>query len=403
MSLTYYRPHVSGLTIYVERLGRALVARGHEVTVLTSQYDRQLPREEIVDGVRIVRVPVAMRVSKGVLMPTLGIHATRLVREHDVVSLHLPMFDAFGIAARGRLFGKPTFLTYHCDLQLPPGLFNRAVDQAVYASNPAAARLVHQIVAYTEDYANHSRLLRRFKDKITVIPPPVVMRSPKAEEIAGFRRTHELDSKTVIGIAARFASEKGVEYLIDAIPMLLPRFPNLKVLFAGPYEEVIGEEGYRDRLAPRIKALGDHWSFVGTLTPDELPAFYGSLDALALTSVNSTESFGLVQVEAMLCGTPVVVSDLPGVRQPVRVTGMGEVAPRANAAALAEGLTRVLSAPESYRRSREMIERSYDIDVTVSSYERLFEQSGGKESGKASGSAISSRADDRAAKPIGDQ
>src|SRR5680860_1276610 len=97
MSLTYYRPHVSGLTIYVERLGRALVARGHEVTVLTSQYDRQLPREEIVDGVRIVRVPVAMRVSKGVLMPTLGIHATRLVREHDVVSLHLPMFDAFGI------------------------------------------------------------------------------------------------------------------------------------------------------------------------------------------------------------------------------------------------------------------------------------------------------------------
>lgn len=376
LTLTYYRPHVSGLTIYVERLGRALVERGHEVTVLTSQFDKMLPREDVVDGVRIVRVPVAMRVSKGVLMPTLGIHATRLVREHDVVSLHLPMFDAFGIALRGRLFGKQTILTYHCDLQLPPGSFNRAVDQAVYASNHAAARLVNRIVAYTEDYANHSRMLRRFRDKITVIPPPVVMASPTPEEIAHFRREHGLEGGTTIGIAARFAAEKGVEYLIDAVPLLLTRYPDLKVLFAGPYKDVIGEEEYRNRLAPRIKALGDHWAFVGTLTPEELSGFYGSLDALLLTSVNSTESFGLVQVEAMLCGTPVVVTDLPGVRQPVTVTGMGEVVARADASALAEGVAKVLSDRSSYLRTRKEIEQSYDIDVTVSSYERLFEAPG---------------------------
>ena len=372
LSLTYYRPHVSGLTIYVERLGRALVARGHEVTVLTSQHDPALPRDETVEGIRVVRVPVAFRVGKGPIMPTLGIVATRLVREHDVVSLHLPMFDAAGIAARGRLFRKPTLLTYHCDLLLPAGVVNRVIDQAVFAANYAGARLVHQIVAYTQDYADHSRLLRRFRPKTTIIPPPVVMPSPSADAVAAFRQKHDLGGKRVIGFASRFATEKGIEYLVDAMPVLLERFPDLKVLFAGPYRDVIGEEGYRKRLAPRIEALGDHWAFLGTLGPQALPAFYGSLDALLMTSVNSTESFGLVQVEAMLCGTPVVVTDLPGVRQPVRVTGMGETVPIADAAALAEGVTRVLNDPVLYTRPRAEIEAIYDLDVTVAAYERLF-------------------------------
>ena len=62
--LTYFRPHISGLTIYVERLSRALAARGHQVTILTSQYDPVLPRHECLNGVEVVRVPVVMRISK---------------------------------------------------------------------------------------------------------------------------------------------------------------------------------------------------------------------------------------------------------------------------------------------------------------------------------------------------
>ena len=76
--LTYYRPHTSGLTIYAERLAKGLAQRGHQVTVMTSQFDRSTPLEEEKDGVRIVRVPVAFRVSKGVIMPTFGPMATRL-------------------------------------------------------------------------------------------------------------------------------------------------------------------------------------------------------------------------------------------------------------------------------------------------------------------------------------
>src|SRR4051812_33382777 len=107
VALTYYRPHVSGLTIYAERLARELVRRGHSVTALTSQFDPKLPQRETLHGVDVIRVPVAMRVSKGVIMPTIGLQATRLVPAHDVVHLHLPQLDATGIGIRGRLWRKP--------------------------------------------------------------------------------------------------------------------------------------------------------------------------------------------------------------------------------------------------------------------------------------------------------
>ena len=98
--LTYYRPHTSGLTIYAERLARAFVKRGHEVTVLTTQYDKSLPLKEVLDGVNIVRLPVLLRVSKGVLAPSFGWAATKLAWRNDVIQLHLPQFDAPGVAFR---------------------------------------------------------------------------------------------------------------------------------------------------------------------------------------------------------------------------------------------------------------------------------------------------------------
>ncbi len=374
VAVTYYRPHVSGLTIYVERLAQTLAERGHVVTVLTSHYDASLPREEIIDGARVVRVPVAFRVSKGVIMPTYGQWATMMVREHDVQSVHLPQFDAWGLALRGRLFNKPTILTYHCDLQLPDGVFNRVVDQVTFGANYLAATWADRIVAYTQDYADHSRLLRRFKRKIEVIPPPVIMPRPDPAAVAAFRAQHGLDGRPTIAFAARFAAEKGIEVLLDAMPTLLQRFPTLKVLFAGPYQTIVGEEAYWERLSPRIKALGEHWEFLGTLHPlREMPTFFGSIDCLLVPSLNSTESFGLVQVEAMLCGTPVVASNLPGVRQPVRMTGMGEVTPIGDSAALAEAVTHILSDKPKYVRPRAEIEAMFDLNRTVDMYEDLFE------------------------------
>src|SRR5512145_1413736 len=141
--LTYYRPHTSGLTIYAERLAEAFAQRGHAVTVLTSRFDASTPLEETVNGVKIVRAPVLMRVSKGVIMPTFGWLAWKHVAQNEVVQLHLPQFDAPGFVIRARLLSKLAILTYHCDLQLPVGLFNRLVNTVVDFQNNTAAALAN--------------------------------------------------------------------------------------------------------------------------------------------------------------------------------------------------------------------------------------------------------------------
>lgn len=371
--LTYYQPHVSGLTIYAQRLATALAQRGHQVTVLTSQYDRSLRQEEVVDEVRIVRVPVWWRVSKGVIMPTFPLVAWQLIRQHDVLSVHLPQFEASLLGLLGRLTGRPTVLTYHCDLQLPRGWFNRVVDQVVFVSNYLAGRLAQAIVAYTEDYAQHSRFLSHFLAKIHIIPPPVIMPPPDPAAIEAFRAAHDLEGRQVVGMAARLAAEKGVEVLVEAMPRLLETYPRLKVLYAGPYREVLGEEAYFQHLMPVIAKLGpDHWEFLGLLSQDQMPAFFAACNLLVVPSLNSTESFGLVQVEAMLCGTPAIASDLPGVRQPPRMTGMGEVVPTGDSRALAESIRRLLQEPDRYRRPRSLIADAFSLERTVASYEALF-------------------------------
>lgn len=372
--LSYYDPHVSGLTIYVKRLAAALAQRGHRVTVLTSRYDPSLPAEEVIDGVRVVRAPVMMRISKGVIMPTFPLLAWRLMRQHDVVSVHLPQFEASLLGVLGRLTRRPVVLTYHCDLLLPKGVFNRVVDRVIFASNYLAGRLAQAAVAYTLDFAQHSPFLSRFMDKVHVIPPPVIMPAPEPSAVEAFCAEHDLADRPVVGMAARLATEKGVEVLIDAMPHLLAAYPRLKVLFAGQYADVMGEEAYYRRLMPLIEQLGaEHWEFLGILTQEQMSAFFAACDMLVVPSLNSTESFGLVQVEAMLCGTPSIASNLPGVRQPPIMTGMGEVAAIGDSEALAEAIIRIIERPDEYQRPRRYIEDTFSLDRTVAGYEALFE------------------------------
>jgi len=375
--LTYYRPHTSGLTIYAERLARAFVKRGHQVTVMTTRYDPSLPREEMMDGVRVIRVPVAARISKGVLAPTFGLVATKLVLEHDVVQLHLPQFDAPGVALRARLFGKPAVLTYHCDVQLPLGMFNRLVNFVLDFQNNMAGRLAHHIVTYTQDYADNSPFLSRYKTKLTPILPPVELPVPTPQAVSAFADAHRTkERKPVIGMAARLASEKGVEVLLDALPAILKKYPNAQVLFAGTYQYVMGEQAYSDRLMPRIREyeIQGHWTFLGNLDPEQMAAFYPNLDVLTVPSLNSTEAFGLVQIEAMMNGVPSVPSALPGVRRPVQMHTMGLVSQIGDSASLAESIIGVLDDPQRFRGDLDEIKKSYDPDSIAQEYEKLFQR-----------------------------
>ncbi len=379
--LTYYRPHTSGLTIYAERLAEAFARRGHEVTVLTSRFDPSTPAEEMRNGVKIVRAPVAFRVSKGVIMPTFGWLAWKYVAQNDVVQMHLPQFDAPGFATRARLLGKLAILTYHCDLQLPKGFFNRLVNTVVDYQNTSAALLANHIVTYTQDYADHSPFLSRYKQKLTPILPPVQLppAQPGAIEALG-AACQTATRRPVIGMATRFASEKGVEILLAALPKVLEKYPNAQVLFAGQHENVMGEQAYFERLAPTIRQYeqSGNWKFLGNQNPEQMAAYYPNLDVLVVSSLNSTEAFGLVQIEAMINNVPCVASALPGVRRPVQMTGMGQVTPIGDAEALANALLEILAEPEKYRRNSAEIARAYEPDSVAAEYEKLFAKLMGK-------------------------
>jgi len=373
--LTYYRPHTSGLTIYAERLAKALARRGHQVTVLTSQFEKSLPLEEVQDGVRILRVPVLLRISKGVIMPSLGQLASRETKLHDALLLHLPQFDAAGLALRGRLLKKPTVMIYHSDLTLPQGLFNFFVNWVVNLMNTLSAHFSHRISSYTEDFANHSPFLRRFANKVRVIAPAVELPQASQTEIETFASLHNPQkSRPVIAMATRFAAEKGVELLIEALPAILEKQPKTIIWFAGQYENVLGEEAYFRRLWPQIERYqkAGQWRFLGNLNMQQMAVFYPNIDLLVVASTNSTETFGFVQIEAMMNGKPVVASDLPGVRQPVRLSGMGKITPVGDPQALAEIILEVLAYPERYRGNAAALREEFSPETCAVRHEALF-------------------------------
>ncbi|PKN97776.1 MAG: glycosyltransferase family 1 protein [Chloroflexi bacterium HGW-Chloroflexi-4] len=374
--LTYYRPHISGLTIYAERLAKAFAARGHQVSVLTSRFKKDLPSEEMVDGVRIVRAPVLFRLSKGVIMPTFGWIANRLVREADVIQLHLPQFDAAGISFRSRLLKKPTVITYHCDLLMPPGLFNRLANIGVTFMNQLTGIFTHRIVTYTQDYADNSSYLNQYLKKLKIIPPPVVLPDVTHESVTRFAIEHNPQNRyPVIGMATRFASEKGVEVLLNALPEVLREFPDALVQFVGTYQKVFSEQSYFDRLRPQIEKFqaSGNWQFLGELDPEQMARYYPNLSVLTVPSLNSTEAFGLVQIEAMMNGVPCVTSSLPGVRQPVKIHDMGAIFPIGDSKALAKSLIEVIKIGKSNFKNKLDFSR-YQPDDIARAYEELFQE-----------------------------
>jgi glycosyltransferase involved in cell wall biosynthesis len=369
--LYYYHPHCSGLTIYVERLSKRLVERGHDVTVLTSRHDPSYPKEEIAEGTRVVRVQVAFNVSRGVVMPTFLAAAAKLIRENDVIHLHLPVTEAAAVAAEAKALGKRFVITHHTDLTLPIGWLNRAAERAVNISGIAAGKMADRIVTYTHDRASVSPFIRRFRDKTSVVYPPVEIDRPTEEGARAFRDRHSLNGRPIIGFAGRFAEEKGCDYLLRSIPKIHESLPGAVVVFAGPYKNVVGETLY-ERCAPLLKEHAEHVRLLGVLRDKDLVDFYAASDVTVLPSVNYTETFGIVQVESMLCGTPVVASDLPGVREAIGVTGMGKVVEPRNEAALAKTLVEVIDGREKYIKPRAEIEKTFSVDATVDTYERIY-------------------------------
>ena len=334
ISLSYYAPHISGLTNCVKNLAELLADHGDVITVLTAQHTKSLPEKENLHGVHVLRVPYLFKLNKGFIMPALFPRAFAAVRQHEAVFVVLPQLEGFVVALFAKLLGKKVYCLYACDVTLTGSLLGNLIEHVLRFANLLTLVLSQKIVILTHDYIQQLPFAASFKKKVVAIYP--VMPTPVIKDAAQKKFEIELPKKKYhIGFLGRIAAEKGLEYLFAAIPLLQKKFgEDFVIVLAGP-AAIVGEIRYQTKIAPLIQQYQSYIVQIGELAEDELGAFYAALDVLVIPSTNPTEAFGIVQVEAMLCGTPVVVSNLPGVRVPVQITGMGEVAKRKNSTDLA--------------------------------------------------------------------
>ncbi|MBI5451889.1 glycosyltransferase family 4 protein [Candidatus Gottesmanbacteria bacterium] len=396
-SLTYYTPYLSGLTLYVKRLAEALAKKDYQITVLSMQYDKKLPSEETIRKVKIVRAKVLGQISKGFISLDWIIKSWQEVRKNDVIIVNLPQFEGIIPALFGKILGKKVISMYHCEVVLPSGILNTVVEWLLHFSHLITLSISDKVITYTKDFADHSKILPHFRSKLEFVYPPII--EPKINKRVQKILMDKIDLKGqfVIGLAARLAAEKGIEYLLEAIPEIELRIRNyesrtskaintprmvakqrlrllrgegIKIAIAGSLEPV-GEEKYKGKILNLVEKYKDHVVFLGELKEEEMGAFYSLCDVLVLPSINSTEAFGMVQVEAMMMGVPVVATDLPGVRVPIQKTGMGKLVPAKNSHKLAEAVIEILLNRKKYIKNKEFIKEEFSFDKTIKFYEKL--------------------------------
>lgn len=414
-SITYFSPYVSGLTIYAQRLAELLAKNGHEVTIVCSRHDESLPSVEhdvviatgpvaqqphshpqgdpghgaprFVPPATVRRVPFLFKLSKGFVMPSWIQVAWEEIQNTDSVVIHLPQVEGVFTAIVAKLLKKPIIAVYHCEVSLPSGFLNSIIGTLLEKANSIVLALAETIVTYTDDYAKHSKLLSQYKKKIkTVYPPiPVPVVDKNTQEILE-KKINRKNGDVTVGFAGRVATEKGIEYALQAIAelnskikdqrsKLIKNINNIKFVVAGPMNPV-GEEEYRKKILSLIEKQSENVVFLGSLNQEEIGAFYASIDMLVLPSVNSTEAFGMVQVEAMMMGVPAIASDLPGVRVPIRETGMGMVVPLRSSDHIAEAIIEINNNRNKYSSSPliEKVRNTFDMEKTGMFYERLLKE-----------------------------
>jgi glycosyltransferase involved in cell wall biosynthesis len=362
LAVNYYTPYVSGLTEVARVVAEGLAARGRRVAVVAARHDPDLPLREQVAGVDVYRCPVVASVNRGLVSPSFSGTVRKVARRSRVLNLHLPMLEAGLITALP--LPTPVVSTYHIDLWLPPSLIARAATAAVSVSSRITLRRSAAVVVNSDDQAEHSRLwpLLRAAHRHPIAAPCVDRR--------GGQPTYRQTDGPHLGFLGRIVPDKGLPYLISAFTQITD--PQARLLIGGDYLTVAGGSSVIDELRqaaerdPRIQILG-------LLRGQQIDDFYASIDAFALPSV--AESFGIAQVEAMMCGIPSVTTDLPGGRYPVVATGMGAIVAPRDPAALRDALLDVLGWDAATRAAGAQRARDlFGVEGCLDRYDALFEQ-----------------------------
>ncbi|MFW5703476.1 MAG: glycosyltransferase family 4 protein [Patescibacteria group bacterium] len=343
----YFYPYTSGITTYPYVLFQELV-KENLVTVLTFPHKKKLKHYDVHNSMHIYRMPYLFKVSKGFISPQSIGYFLRETRKCDIVILNIPNFEGLFLALLAKLFRKKILCIFHCQVHMGNTPLEQIISFFLQLSVSIQLHLADRITVYTKDYAQAVGLWKKYHKKIATILPPVPLPAVDSKTLEKHMANKGKD--VWIGFAGRISREKGLENLIKAAAQLeLAGKKKVKLVFAGPYgADVAGELEYYHKIKRLLKKYQIPHQFMGNQRGSQLGAFYHAIDLLVLPSVNRTEAFGMVQAEAMMCGTPVVCSNLPGVRMPITLTGMGKTVKINNVADLTKAIQEILSRPSRF-------------------------------------------------------
>ncbi len=335
-----FPPYLAGTGNVAYHQAEELAARGHDVTVVTATQPG-VPSDPA--GVLVRRSRPVLRLGNAPLLPELAV-----LGGYDVVHLHQPfIFGAELVALACTRHGMPLVTTVHNQL-LADGVKGRLFDAYSATMLPLVLRTATRIIGVTRSHAlsvpQIASALERHPEKFAEVPNAVDVRRFTPGPAAHVRTRHGVpDGAPVAIVCAQLdhAHEfKRVDLAIEAVGRVREAQLHLLVVGAGPLRDRLGaladEAGVRDQI-----------HFAGALAGEELVDHYRAADFLILPS--EIESFGLVQVEAMACAKPVIVSRVPGCRD-VSVDGRhGFHVTPGSADDLADAVRRMLRLPAAER------------------------------------------------------
>jgi glycosyltransferase involved in cell wall biosynthesis len=343
----YYYPKVGGLENYARGIAENLTKNGHNVFVVSTNHEGKKIKTEKIDGIKVIRLPIAFTLSNTPFNLNWRKQMKKIIETEkpDIINAHTPVPFISDISTR--VADKiPVVLTYHNDLVKPSGLGKYLAKLCYLILINKTMRKATTIIVTSEFYADSSPYLAKYRHKLGITPPGVDISHFNGEVDKKWLKDRYPSKKIVLfaGNMDKSNSHKGVDVLIKSLASLRNRISNVQVVAVGRGDAI---EDYK-RLAKEYN-VGDLIDFVGFVKSDELPKYFAGADVVTLPSINESEGFGMVIIEAAACGTPAVGSKVGGVPFAIKDKQTGILVSPGSKAELTSALADMLKSAKTLR------------------------------------------------------
>lgn len=344
----YFYPHWTGIAKAFLTLAKQLKKDGHDVTILTTQFDSSLPKYDDFEGLTIIRSAPQFKISRTQYSFTALVDFFKLTYSADQVIINSPHSNVLFFTFIAKILMKKVTIFHQGDLKLPRTtgsiiqhiLIERIFDMLTIP----AFFLADRVSTYTKDYAQHSRTMKYFLFKFFAYIPPVTLPDTRRAEPSGRRQTH-------IGFAGRFVEEKGFDILYRAMSEVIKEIPSAKFVFAGNTK--MDYEPFYSSQKKLFESQKKHVIYLGLLDEKKLADFYKNLDVFVISS--RSDCFPLTQMEASKSGVPIVCTNIPGARMLVKETGFGTLVTTDSERSLADGIIDILKNRAKYMKNKNKV------------------------------------------------